>query len=33
MIKPIIRSATAADLPACLSFDPSFETELCLADG
>src|SRR5512143_2223095 len=27
MIKPIIRSATTADLPHCLSFDPSFETE------
>ena len=27
MIKPIIRSATAADLPHCLSFDPSFETD------
>jgi GNAT superfamily N-acetyltransferase len=27
MIKPIIRAATAADLPRCLSFDPSFETE------
>lgn len=27
MIKPIIRSATAADLSSCLSFDPSFETE------
>ncbi len=27
MIKPIIRSATTADLPTCLSFDPSFETE------
>jgi GNAT superfamily N-acetyltransferase len=27
MIKPIIRSATAADLPRCLSFDASFETE------
>ena len=27
MIKPIIRSATAADLPRCLSFDPSFETD------
>ncbi len=27
MIKPIIRSATAADLPRCLSFDTSFETD------
>ncbi len=27
MIKPIIRSATAADLPQCLSIDPSFETD------
>lgn len=27
MLKPIIRSATAADLARCLSFDPSFETE------
>ncbi len=27
MIKPIIRSATAADLPRCLSVDPSFETD------
>ncbi len=27
MIRPIIRSATAADLPPCLAFDPSFETE------
>ena len=27
MIKPIVRSATAADLSTCLSFDPSFETE------
>ncbi len=27
MIKPIIRSATEADLSHCLSFDPSFETE------
>ena len=27
MIKPIIRAATAADLPHCLSFDPSYETD------
>jgi len=27
MIKPIIRSATAADLSPCRAFDPSFETE------
>jgi len=27
MIKPIIRAATAADLPRCLSFDPSYETD------
>src|SRR5512143_4066990 len=27
MIRPIIRSATAADLSHCRSFDPSFETE------
>jgi ribosomal protein S18 acetylase RimI-like enzyme len=27
MIKPIIRSATAADLPRCLSFDTAFETD------
>ncbi len=27
MLKPIIRAATAADLPRCRSFDPSFETE------
>ncbi len=27
MIKPIIRSATEADLSHCRSFDPSFETE------
>jgi GNAT superfamily N-acetyltransferase len=27
MIRPIIRSATAADLPHCLAIDPSFETD------
>src|SRR5512135_606658 len=27
MTKPIIRSATTADLSRCRSFDPSFETE------
>src|SRR5512136_9004 len=27
MIKPIIRSATADDLPHCLAIDPTFETD------
>jgi GNAT superfamily N-acetyltransferase len=27
MIRPIIRSATAADLPHCLAIDPAFETD------